>query len=88
MADEPVVTVYGTTWCPDCWRAKKVLEAQRVDYVWINIDEDAAAADRVKALNGGMRSVPTIVFPNGKMVVEPSNAALLQAVLAWRQRLP
>ena len=72
------VIVYGTNWCPDCWRAKKILEARHVAYQWVNIDEDVQAAAYVKHLNGGMRSVPTLVFTDGTILVEPSNAMLLQ----------
>ncbi len=37
------------------------------------IDLDAAAAKYVESLNGGYRSVPTIVWPDGSKLVEPSN---------------
>jgi mycoredoxin len=84
--EQSTVKVYGTTWCPDCWRAKKILDTQHVTYQWVNIDEDAEAAEYVKQLNGGMRSVPTLVFMDGTVLVEPSNATLLQA-LSSRQKL-
>ncbi len=49
--------------------------------VEVNIEDDEDAAELVQTLNNGMRSVPTIVFPDGSVLVEPSNAALA-AVLA------
>jgi mycoredoxin len=70
------ITVYATTWCPDCWRAKRVLNAEKAPYRWINIDHDEDAAQRVVELNDGFRSVPTILFPDGSVLVEPSSAAL------------
>lgn len=73
--DESIV-MYSTTWCGDCRRAKRVFGTRGVEYTEINIDEDRAAAQVVLRLNGGMRSVPTIVFPDGTVLVEPSTAAL------------
>ena len=78
MADTPSksIVVYSTTWCPDCKRAKKFFGEQRVPYVNIDIEEDGPALEFVQEVNGGMRIVPTIVFPDGDILVEPSNAEL------------
>lgn len=72
------VIVYGTSWCPDCRRAVRVLEANAVSYQYVNIEEDPTAAEYVVAVNQGNRSVPTIVFADGSILVEPSNALLQQ----------
>ena len=71
-----VIRVYGTSWCPDCVRAKLVLDQHGTPYVWIDIQRDADAAAYVERVNKGMRSVPTIIFPDGSVLVEPSNAEL------------
>jgi mycoredoxin len=76
-ATEKIIVVYGTTWCPDCVRAKRVLDSQHTAYRWVNIEQDPQAAALVQQMNHGMRSVPTIVFPDGSVLVEPSNAELL-----------
>ncbi len=68
--------IYGTSWCPDCIRAKKVFHTQGVEYKWINIGEDADARAYVEEVNNGCRSVPTIIFQDGDILVEPSNSAL------------
>lgn len=70
------IIIYGTTWCPDCTRAKRVLEDNGIEYKWINIEQDAGAMDRVQEINGGYMSVPTILFPDGSVLVEPSNRDL------------
>ncbi len=75
-ADNKSIVVYSTTWCPDCKRAKKFFGEQRVPYINIDIEEDGPALEFVQAINGGMRIVPTIVFPDGDILVEPSNAEL------------
>ncbi len=70
------IVVYSTTWCPDCKRAKKFFGEQRVPYVNIDIEEDAQAMAFVQEVNAGKRVIPTIVFPDGDVLVEPSNAQL------------
>lgn len=69
------VVMYGADWCSDCRRAKSVLDADGVDYEYIDTVEVEDAADRAKAISGRM-NIPVIVFPDGSHLVEPSNAEL------------
>ena len=73
MAD---ITVYGAPWCPDCKRAKRFLAEQRVPYDWVDIDESAAGMRIVEELQGGGRTIPTIVFGDGSHLLEPTNEDL------------
>jgi len=73
---ENELIVYATGWCGDCSRARRFLEAHRVAYRWIDIDRDREAEALVRKVNRGNRSVPTLVFPDGSMLVEPSNPDL------------
>lgn len=66
------IKMYATNWCGDCRMAKRWLDSHGVSYEYINIEEDLKAAEYVVRINGGMRSVPTIVFPDGSILVEPS----------------
>ncbi|NTV65161.1 MAG: mycoredoxin [Oscillochloris sp.] len=70
------IIVYGTAWCPDCRRARRVLEQLECAYTYVNIEEDERAAAFVRKVNRGCQSVPTIVFPDGSILVEPSNVEL------------
>ncbi len=70
------IKMYGTSWCPDCARAKQFLTEQGVSFEWIDIEKDKKAQAYVEEVNNGNRSVPTIVFPDGSIMVEPSNAEL------------
>lgn len=74
--NESEIKVYGAYWCPDCRRSKKFLSEQFVQFSWVDIEQDKAAQSYVMALNGGKRIIPTIVFPDGSYLVEPSNAEL------------
>jgi mycoredoxin len=70
------IKIYGTSWCPDCARAKLVFNKLKVSFEWINIDQDKNSAAYVEKINRGFKSVPTIVFPDNSILVEPSNAEL------------
>jgi glutaredoxin-like protein len=74
MAD--AIKMYGTRWCFDCRKAKKIFERNKIPYHWINIDEDKEGEQFVMDTNNGMRSVPTIVFTDGSILVEPSKREL------------
>jgi len=70
------ITVYGALWCSDCKRAKKFLGEQRVHYNWVDIEEQPQFQTFVEQVNAGKRIIPTIVFEDGSILVEPSNAQL------------
>jgi len=69
---EKKIKVYATTWCGDCRMAKRWFDSHGIAYEYINIEEDAGAAEYVRRVNGGYQSVPTIIFPDGSILVEPS----------------
>lgn len=75
MADTSI-TMYGTLWCGDCKRAKRFLGEQRIRYAYVDVEQDAAGLVMVERVNGGKQIVPTIVFGDGSVLVEPSNAEL------------
>jgi thioredoxin reductase (NADPH) len=72
------IVIYSTTWCSDCKRAKKFFGEQRISYTNIDIEENPEYVEVVEKINDGKRSVPTIVFPDGSVLVEPSNAQLAE----------
>jgi mycoredoxin len=69
---EGKIKVYGTTWCGDSRRARQFFETNHIDYEWIDIEKDPEAVKFVEETNHGYRSVPTIVFPDGTILTEPS----------------
>lgn len=70
------IMVYGAPWCPDCKRSKQFLGEHRVAYDWIDIEQDADALALVERLQDGGRSIPTIVFEDGSLLIEPTNEEL------------
>jgi mycoredoxin len=76
------ILVYYAPWCGDCRVAKRIFEQHDLQYCLVNIDDDKVARQKVQEINGGYRSIPTILFPSGTVVVEPTGPEL---ILALRQ---
>ena len=57
-----MITMYSADWCGDCRRSKRLLNELNVPYTMIDVDTDESAAEKVIEINGGMRSIPVIVF--------------------------
>jgi thioredoxin reductase (NADPH) len=74
------ITVYGASWCPDCRRAKQFLASHRIAYEWIDLEEFPEKTAEVEARNDGKRIIPTIVFPDGSFLAEPSNDELADRI--------
>jgi glutaredoxin len=72
------IKVYGTRWCGDTRRALRIFDERKVPYQWIDIDQDKQGEKIVKDINNGNRSVPTIVFPDESVLVEPRNETLIK----------
>lgn len=70
------IIMYGTAWCYETRRAKTVFEQNNIPFEYVDIDYDADARKYVEKVNCGYRSVPTIVFQDGSMLVEPTTDAL------------
>jgi len=71
---EQPLTMYTTTWCAFCRRLKSQLARDGIEMAEIDIERDPAAADYVMLVNGGFQTVPTVVFPDGSALTNPSAA--------------
>ncbi|NCP87948.1 MAG: NrdH-redoxin [Anaerolineae bacterium CG_4_9_14_3_um_filter_57_17] len=80
------IVLYGTSWCGDCRRARRILGEMNAAYQDIDIEADPQAARFVEELNHGSRSVPTIIFPDGAILIEPDNDSLRQKLSADANR--
>ena len=67
-----MLTMYSTTWCGYCRRLKRMLDRDGIAYDEVDIEDDEAAAEFVMSVNGGNRTVPTVVFPDGTALTNPS----------------
>ena len=68
------ITMYSTTWCGYCRRLKSAMDREGIAYREVNIELDPQAADFVMSVNGGNQTVPTVLFPDGSALTNPSLA--------------
>ena len=66
------LTMYSTQWCGYCQRLKAQLNRENIEFEEIDIEQDENAANLVEKVNGGNRTVPTVVYEDGTAVTNPS----------------
>lgn len=67
------ITMFGAEWCSDCRRTKKQLDELGIEYTYIDLEAEPAAADVAREISGRM-NIPVVVYPDASHHVEPSNA--------------
>lgn len=72
------VTVYTTSWCPFCRMLRSGLDRLGVTYSEVDVDRDRSAASFVESVNGGNRTVPTVLFPDGSTMTNPPADEVLE----------
>jgi mycoredoxin len=66
------LTMYTTQWCGFCRNLKNQLARVGIEMAEVDIERDPAAAEFVMSVNGGNQTVPTVVFPDGSVMTNPS----------------
>lgn len=66
------IVMYATQYCSDCHRAKAFFEANNIEFLRVGLEGNKEATEFVMNINNGYQSVPTIIFPDGSVLVEPS----------------
>lgn len=79
------IKFYGTSWCYETRKSRRVFTELGVDYDYIDIDKDSDGRRFVESVNHGYRSVPTILFPDGSTLVEPSAQILREKLLPYQR---
>lgn len=72
------VTMYSTSWCGYCRRLKGQLDREGIAYTEVNIELDPESAKFVETVNNGSQLVPTVLFPDGSALANPSLAQVKQ----------
>ncbi|CAO5182495.1 putative glutaredoxin Rv3198A [Frankia sp. AiPs1] len=67
-----MLTIYTTSWCGYCVRLKSQLDRAGVEYTTIDIENDPTAEQLVRDANNGNATVPTVLFPDGTVMTNPS----------------
>jgi len=76
------IIFYGADWCGDCRRSKRLLEELNVEYTLIDTEKTEGAAEKVMEINGGVQSIPVLVFADGTHLTEPSDIDLKAKLVA------
>jgi mycoredoxin len=74
VPESGTITMFTTTWCGFCSRLKSQLDKAGVGYTEVNVEEVDGTSELVMSLNGGNRTVPTVLFPDGSSATNPSLA--------------
>ncbi len=72
MTDQ-TLTMFGAEWCRDCRRTKAQLDGLGIEYRYVDLEADPAAADIAKDISG-RTNIPVVLYPDNTHHVEPSNA--------------
>lgn len=75
-----MLTMYSTPWCGYCHRLGAQMRREGIDFTVVDIEQDPAAAAYVTSVNGGNRTVPTIRFPDGTALTNPSIVQVRQQI--------
>ena len=70
------IVVYGNEYCAMVPPVRSLLRRANVGYDYVSITLNRAARQQVKEINQGNASVPTLVFPDGSTLTEPTLAEL------------
>ncbi len=76
------MTIYSTEWCGYCHRLMAQLDRAGVAYQVVDIEDEPHAADYVMSVNGGNRTVPTVLFADGTALTNPSLGQVLDKLSA------
>lgn len=74
MSEPTEIVMYTTTWCGYCRQLKRQLVEQNIAFSEVNIEQTPGAAEFVMSVNGGNQTVPTLLFPDGSTLTNPSLA--------------
>jgi mycoredoxin len=75
------LVVYSSSWCPDCRRAKRVLDEAATAFEEVDLHSDPEAEARVLERSGGRRVVPTLLFDDRFWAFNP-DPPLLRRLMA------
>ncbi len=75
-------TMYSTPWCGYCARLKGQLKRAGIEFTEVDIEQTPGAAELVEKINNGNQTVPTVVFPDGTSMTNPSLAQVAEKLVA------
>ncbi len=74
------IRVAGTLWSPSSHHVKDFISRNRIPYQWLDIEIDSEANALVAEVHKKQRGLPVVFMPDGRVLVNPSNTELAQAI--------
>ncbi len=71
-----MIILYGRPGCPMIPPVRGMLKRAKADYLYMDISQDAPSRRKVREINNGSESVPTLQFPDGSTLTEPAISQL------------
>lgn len=66
------IRVAGALWSPEAHTVKEFLTRHQIPYRWLDVESDAKARALVEEHNQGTLKIPTVFFPDGGILVDPT----------------
>lgn len=84
MGTRELPLVYSAPWCGYCIRLKSQMDREGVAYEEVDVDANPEVLPKLEELNGGEWIIPTVEFPDGSALVNPSLAAVVARLESLR----
>ncbi len=81
------VVIFGHSTCPNVGPVKGLLKLSKIEFEYVDIHKDREAAETVRNLNNGNESVPTLIFPDGSKLTEPSIKILIAKLKSYGYKI-
>jgi thioredoxin reductase (NADPH) len=74
------IRVTGTQWSQPCHEAKEFFARYQVPYQFLDVEKDAKARLLVEGALNGTVKIPTVFFPDGSFLVQPTPRQLAEKI--------
>jgi thioredoxin reductase (NADPH) len=72
------IRVVGALWSPGSHTVKDFLARYQIPYLWLDVDHDEQARQLAGRTSGGGLSLPTVLFPDGARLTDPTPGELAE----------
>ena len=81
-----MIVIYGADWCRDCMRVKRYFDTNNIPYKFRDIQQEPELITEIVEQNkkmgrGPVKSIPVIFIDKKKVLIEPSNEELEEALM-------
>ena len=82
------IILYGNPFCGQVTPIRNLLERSGAEYEYIDISFSKQGREQLIEINQGYASVPTLIFPDGSKLTEPTPSQLAEKLVAMGYEIP